>query len=110
MRFIRSDSFKADYRRLSELDKELVRSAVMEFSAACDRYVSDATPFPLRLRVKAVKGAPGVFEMTWSFAGPDGRATWDWADVQVVDDSGTTSTEPAVRWRRIGDHRIFRQP
>ena len=110
MRFIRSDNFRADYRRLSERDKELVRSAMTEFSAACDRYVSDQTPFPSRLRVKAVKGAPGVFEMTWSFAGPDGRATWDWADVQIADDSGATSTEPAVRWRRIGDHRIFGQP
>jgi len=110
VRFVRSDSFKADYRRLSEEDKELVRSAVMEFSAACDRYVSDQTPFPSGLRVKAVKGAPGVFEMTWSFAGSDGRVTWDWADVQVMDDSGETSTVPAVRWRRIGDHRIFGKP
>lgn len=110
MRFIRSESFKADYRRLTAEERHLARIAVTEFSAACDRYVSDQTPFPSRLRVKGVKGAPGVFEMTWSFAGPDGRATWDWTEIQVMDDSGETVKMPAVRWRRIGDHGIFRQP
>ena len=110
MRFILSESFRADYRRLTAEEKDLARNAVMEFSAACDRYVSDQTPFPSRLRVKPIQGAPGVFEMTWSFAGPDGRATWDWTEVQVADDAGGTAQMPAVRWRRIGGHGIFRQP
>ena len=43
----------------------------------------------------------GVWEMTWSFAGPDGRATFEWA---------TSDGEPVVRWRRIGGHEIFGQP
>ena len=47
----------------------------------------------------------GIWEMTWSFSGPDGRATWEW----------TTVTEdgeelPAIRWRRIGNHAILRDP
>jgi hypothetical protein len=53
------------------------------------------------LRVRDVEGAPGVIEMTWSFAGPDGRATFEW----VVRDG-----EPRIRWRRIGGHAIFGRP
>jgi hypothetical protein len=29
---------------------------------------------------------------------PDGRATWEWARVE---------RQPAVRWRRIGDHGVL---
>jgi hypothetical protein len=47
--------------------------------------------------------APGIFEMTRSFSGPDGRATWEWT--KVTDADGRT--QPAVRWRRLGSHRIF---
>jgi hypothetical protein len=54
-----------------------------------------------------VQGAAGIFEMTWSFSGPDGRATWEW--VGVVDpDSGRRRR--AVRWRRVGGHVIFKKP
>jgi hypothetical protein len=51
--------------------------------------------------VKSVQGAQGVWEMTWSFAGPDGRATFEWI---------TIDGEPAVRWRRVGGHAIFTDP
>ena len=51
--------------------------------------------------MKPVEGAPGIFEMTWSFKGPDGRATFEWIQID-----GTFG----VRWRRIGDHSIFRRP
>ncbi|HVC41711.1 MAG TPA: hypothetical protein VND54_07025 [Candidatus Saccharimonadales bacterium] len=56
--------------------------------------------------MKAVANAPGIFEMTWSFSLPDGRATWEWTT--VVDTDG--SRLPAVRWRRLGTHRTFREP
>jgi hypothetical protein len=46
-----------------------------------------------------------VLEMTWSFAGPDGRATWEWTTVIVGG-----ATYPAVLWRRVGSHRIFSNP
>ena len=110
MRFERTDSFKADYRRLSANERELVRSAITEFAAACNDFHDRGTPFPAHLRVKAVRGAPGVFEMTWSFAGPDGRATWEWAEIEHTDASGATVRSPVVRWRRIGNHKIFRTP
>jgi hypothetical protein len=54
-----------------------------------------------KLRIKALSGAPGVFEMTWSFSGPDGRATFEFF---------STNGELAIRWRRIGSHTIFENP
>jgi hypothetical protein len=48
-----------------------------------------------------VEGAPGIFEMTWSVARPDGRATFEWTVIEGV---------LGLRWRRIGGHRIFREP
>ena len=75
------------------------RVVVEEFSPACDAFrATPSTPFPDRLRVKAIVAAPGLFEMTWSFSGPDGRATFEWMDLDG---------EPAVRWRRVGGHRIL---
>jgi len=39
--------------------------------------------------------------MTWSFASPDGRATF-----QFVRDGG----EWVCRWRRVGDHDVYDNP
>ncbi len=108
MRFERTELFKADYRRLSEDSKDKFRTAARPFTAAADRFVETREPssWPADLRVKAIANAPGVFEMTWSFSGPDGRATWEWTS--VTDAEGRLW--PAVRWRRLGSHRIFREP
>lgn len=108
MRFERTDPFKADYKALSERERQMFREAVRLFSTACDRFIEtrDSASWPASLRVKAVVNAPGIFEMTWSFSGPDGRATWEW--ITVVDVDG--KRVPAVRWRRLGSHRIFRDP
>jgi hypothetical protein len=86
----------------------MFRTAVRAFNTAADRYMEtkDPSAWPANLRVKQVVNAPGVFEMTWSFSGPDGRATWEWTS--VVDSEG--QTWPAIRWRRLGGHRIFRRP
>jgi hypothetical protein len=39
--------------------------------------------------------------MTWSFAGPGGRATFEWIAIEG---------ELALRWRRIGGHEILGRP
>ncbi|MDQ6709441.1 MAG: hypothetical protein M3Z11_02675 [Candidatus Dormibacteraeota bacterium] len=73
-----------------------------EFSPACDRRLADKTlAWPTKLRVKHVTGTDGIYEMTWSFAGPDGRATFEWV---------TIDEDMAIRWRRIGGHEIFKKP
>jgi len=100
VRYVTTQTFDADFRRLPKRDRTRFLKVVREqFSPACDAFrASPSTPFPDGLRVKSVVGAPGLFEMTWSFAGPDGRATFEWIDLHG---------EPAVRWRRIGGHRIL---
>jgi hypothetical protein len=108
VRFARTDFFKSDYKRLSKANQELFRQAAREFNEACDQFVVANNPssWPAKLRVKSVVNAPGVFEMRWNFSGPDGRATWE--RTTATDAKG--ATHPAVRWRRLGDHKIFRNP
>jgi hypothetical protein len=107
MRYEITDSFRADYRRLTTSERDLFRLAVRGFNDAADRRVDNpSSRWPARLRIRRVQGAPGVSEMTWSFSGPDGRATWEW--ITVVDRDGRRQV--AVRWRRIGGHSIFREP
>jgi hypothetical protein len=102
MKYVVLDSFKGDYHRLSDAERLLFKRALAAFVAACDRYTANpATPWPASLRVKPIERAPGVFEMTWSFSGPDGRATFEWVEIDGA---------LAVRWRRIGHHRILRMP
>lgn len=102
MKFELTDACRADRKRLSAHERALFDQALPTFVAACDRYAVDpTTAWPASLRVKPVEGAPGIFEMTWSFTGPDGRATFEWVQID-----GTLG----LRWRRIGDHSIFKRP
>lgn len=103
MKFERTPQFDADLRRLSDTEYTLFRQVARDdFSPACDRYAADASKaWPKRLRIKPVQGTKGILEMTWSFAGPDGRATF-----QLV----TIGGELRIRWRRVGGHAIFRSP
>ena len=102
MKFEVTDAFRADRRRLSQSERGRLAEVLPRFVAACDRYAADpASAWPSSLRVKDVEGAPGVFEMKWSFSGPDGRATFEWIEIEG---------ELAVRWRRIGTHDILGNP
>ena len=102
MKFEVLDSFRADYARLSEAERKRFRKILPGFVAACDRYAANlSASWPASLRVKDVEGAPGIFEMTSSFAGPDGRATFEWTAIGGV---------LGLRWRRIGGHRILKEP
>lgn len=102
MKYQRTESFRGDYGRLSEDERKLFRKALTDFIAAAERKAADpAAKWPKTLRVKDVEGAPGIWEMTWSFSGPDGPATWEWVEVDG---------DPAIRWRRVGNHSIFRDP
>ena len=72
------------------------------FRAAVQAFVHDLGEDRFRpgLRVKGVKGATGVFEMTWA---PDGRATFQYGESKA-------GGEPHVIWRRVGTHDVFRSP
>jgi hypothetical protein len=74
-----------------------------DFLAAVRQFVDDlraASPFRKGLRVKGVRGAPDIFEMTWA---NDGRATFEFGDP-------VAEGEAHVIWRRIATHAIFDQP
>ncbi len=102
MKYDRSDDFKADYKRLSEREKGLFKKSYLRMNDAYAQRGNQALPpWPKSLRIRDVEGATGVFEMTWSFSGPDGRATFE-----II----TIAGSPAIRWRRIGGHEIFRAP
>jgi hypothetical protein len=73
-----------------------------KFVPACDALTVDpSASWPASLRVKSVRSAAGVLEMTWSFASPDGRETFEFVTVEG---------ELRVRGRRVGDQDVFRRP
>jgi hypothetical protein len=85
-------SFWRDWDRLSLEEKRAFLDAVR-------KVVEDLRSgggFRKGLRVKGVRGARGVFELTWS---SDGRATFHFGRA-LRDD------EPHIIWRRIGGHEV----
>jgi hypothetical protein len=73
------------------------------FLAVVAQFVDDlrsGSGFRYGLRVKGVKGAAGIFEMTWA---DNGRATFEYGDAIVAG-------EPHIVWRRVGTHTIFDRP
>jgi hypothetical protein len=87
-------SFWRDWRSLTPQQQ-------LAFLEALQQFVADlrAGRFRPGLRVKRVRGYPGVWEMTWV---ADGRATFEYGE--------EIQGEPHVIWRRIGTHDIFRRP
>lgn len=103
MKWQTTPAFDADLRRLSMDEVALFRTAVRQHVVpAAERHVErPGEPWPKRLRVKPVRGAAGISELTWSFSGPDGRATFEWT---------TIDEEQAIRWRRVGGHEFSSDP
>lgn len=88
--------FQKDHADLDDTDAARFMAAVQAFVADLEA----GGPFRPGLRVKGIKGAPGVYEMTWA---PDGRATWQYGPEVIPG-------EPHIIWRRVGTHDIFRKP
>ena len=97
MKYVRTPGFLIDLRRLPEEHRKLFVRAVNEvLRPALDAGAhTGAVPWPRALRVHRI----GVnYSMTWSFAGPDGRALFLLADV---------AGETFVVWLRVGNHSIY---
>lgn len=91
-----AESFWPGWNRLTLEQQKAFRLAVGKFVAD----LRASRGFRSGLRVKGVRGAPGVYELTWA---ADGRATFSYGRSIVGD-------EPHVIWRRIGTHDILRKP
>lgn len=103
MKYETTPAFDADYRRLKAEHRAAFRELLRDkFIPACAALSNDpGAVWPKSLRVKSVQGAPGILEMTWSFASPDGRATFELV---------TVDGELRCRWRRISDLGVVRSP
>jgi len=90
---------------LNSREKTLFLAAVRKINAAFSNDPASGDlnrpKCPNTLRIKDVEGAPGIWEMTWSFSGRDGRATFEFIEI---------AGERTIRWRRIGGHAIFSSP
>jgi hypothetical protein len=88
--------FTADLDRLTPQQRRLFHRVVTR------AFVPDlrAGRFRAGLRIKGVRRAPGVFELTWS---GNGRATWSYGKPQV-------QGAQHIVWHRIGTHDILTGP
>jgi hypothetical protein len=105
VKFERTDHFIAEFKKLTPRERSLALTMVEDINSAYAAHRAtgkDGIPqWPARLRVRKVEGIAKVWEITWSFSGPDGRATFEYFDLDG---------EPAILWRRIGTHDIFKAP
>ena len=103
MRFEQAARFDTDFKRLRREHRQRFLAVVPAFNAACDAFAASPAGFtwPSGTRVSRMSSAPGIWEMTWSFASPDGRATFEFVQHDGVQH---------LRWRRIGDHSIYTSP
>ncbi|MBM7787030.1 hypothetical protein [Tenggerimyces flavus] len=95
--------FDREYARLPREHKKLFRAALHEhFLPAVDSGAFTGNPpWPTRLRIHRIADT-SIYSLTWSFTGPDGRATFHLES----DDEG----DPVLVWRRIGTHEIYDRP
>ena len=100
MKFRPLPKFDSDWDSLKSEARAKFKKKAVAFSAACDGYAVNPSGhrWPTDFRVKKRKNEPGIWEMTWSFSGPDGRATFEFEMVEF---------EMRLIWRRIGSHEIY---
>lgn len=91
-----TEVFRKALASLEQLERARFQNAV----AAFVEDLRNKRGFRAGLRVKGVKGAAGVYEMTWA---PDGRATFEHGQE-------LRSGQPHIVWRRVGTHDILRRP
>jgi hypothetical protein len=89
----RSRQFVDDYSNLSLDQRRAFRSAVQKFVADLKR----GRGFRPGLRVKGIKGSPGMFEMSWA---PDGRAVFSYG-------ASIRGGEPHIVWHAVGTHEVL---
>ena len=91
-------TFLRDYRRLTSAQRTRFHKALAYFIADLQAMETGGRSwFRPSLRVKSVRGIPGLYEMSWA---PDGRATFSWGDPGP-------DGQLHVQWHRCGTHSIL---
>ena len=91
------------FERLQRFDRDLAALSPDQrrtFQAAVEKFVDDLEQgqgFRKGLRVKGIRGAPGMFELTWA---GDGRATFSYG-------RSIREGEPHIVWHRVGTHDVL---
>jgi hypothetical protein len=107
LKYETTSAFDDDWRHLKVEHRAAFRSIVLNrFAPACDAWAAAVQAggefiWPAALRVSRLRGRSNVWELTWSFASPDGRATFEFI---------VRGGDWHCLWRRVGDHRIFAAP
>lgn len=104
MKYRKLPTFDNDFRRLSERERETFRNFVREqFIPALKEFekAPKRCSWPKGLRYEHLTATKGIYAVTWSFSGPDGRATFEYE---------TIDGEVFLVWRRVGLHSIYKSP
>jgi len=104
MKYTRLPAFLADWQRLPDAERSFVNTWLADaFLPAVAQYEANPSAYvwPKSLRFERMQNTDGICAVTWSFSGPDGRATFQFSEIDG---------EPCLIWRRIGHHDIYRQP
>jgi hypothetical protein len=102
VKFRTATTFDRDLARLPADPRQMFLKILREhFLPAIDAgSFTGVPPWPKRLRVHQI--VAGIYSITWSFTGPDGRATFHL--------ERTDAGETILIWRRIGTHDIYDSP
>jgi hypothetical protein len=103
MRELFNSKFDRDFKKLKREHQTLFLDAQEQFVSEFEELLISKSfkKVSKKYRVKVLRNTAEIWEMTWSFSRPDGRATFH---LQEIDG------EPILVWRRIGSHDIFKQP
>jgi hypothetical protein len=103
VKFATLASFDRDYGRLPREHQQMFRKIVREhfLPAISQGAFTGDPPWPTRLRIHRLADT-AIYSLTWSFTGPDGRATFH---LETGDDGA-----PLLVWRRIGTHDVYDRP
>lgn len=93
-----TSAFWRDWRRLTPQQQTRFREALRRFIEDLWAMEAGEQPWFRRgLRVKTVRGAPGLYEMSWA---PDGRAMFSLESPEV-------GRLMHIVWHRCGDHSVL---
>jgi len=97
VKYVRTNGFLADLRRLPEEHRKLFVQTVNDvLRPALDAGAhTGAVSWPRAPRIHRIGSD---YSMTWSFAGPDGRALFRLEEIDG---------EPVLVWLRVGNHGIY---